>query len=83
MEKERRPRMDRDEGRERTESEERRRRERRREREERYRKEKEKGRSGEKPAKKPKGLDIIDQLDVTGIYGQGCECEKGQTRVLG
>lgn len=73
MEKERRPRMDRDrdERPERTESEERRRRERRREREERHKREKEKVRSGEKRSKKPQGLDIIDKLDVTGIYGQG------------
>ncbi|OQO00898.1 hypothetical protein B0A48_13585 [Cryoendolithus antarcticus] len=57
----------------RTESEERRRRERRREREERHKREKEKVRAGAGGArmKKPQGLDIIDQLDVTGIYGQG------------
>ena len=24
-------------------------------------------------AKKPKGLDLIDKLDVTGIYGPGCK----------
>jgi len=64
-EKERRDRM------ERTESEERRRRERRREREERHRREKEKDKG--KKMKKPQGLDIIDKLDVTGIYGQGCK----------
>ena len=56
---------------ERTESEERRRRERRKEREERHRREKEKIRTGERKMKKPQGLDIIDKLDVTGIYGQG------------
>lgn len=76
MEKERRPRMERDDMRERTESSERRRRERRAEREERHRREKEKSRNGEKNSnssrtKKPRGLDIIDKLDVTGIYGQG------------
>lgn len=78
MEKERRPRVDRDRDdlRERTESSERRRRERRAEREERHRREKEKSRNGEKNStssrtKKPRGLDIIDKLDVTGIYGQG------------
>lgn len=53
----------------RTESEERRRRERRREREERHRRERE--RSGK--TRKAQGLDIIDKLDVTGIYGQGCK----------
>lgn len=54
----------------RTESEERRRRERRKEREDRHRREKEKIRTGGR-SKKPQGLDIIDKLDVTGIYGQG------------
>jgi len=54
----------------RTESEERRRRERRKEREDRHRREKEKVRNGGR-TKKPQGLDIIDKLDVTGIYGQG------------
>lgn len=73
MEKDRRPRMDREEMRERTESSERRRAERRKEREERHKREKEKVRNGEKPKRKPQGLDIIDKLDVTGIYGQGCE----------
>lgn len=81
VEKARRPRMDRDRERDReraregrsprTESEERRRRERRREREERHKREKEKVRNGEKRTRKPQGLDIIDKLDVTGIYGQG------------
>ena len=56
----------------RTESEERRRRERRKEREERHRREKERIRSGGKGGK-PRNLDIIDKLDVTGIYGQGCK----------
>lgn len=56
----------------RTESEERRRRERRKEREERHKREKEKIRTGGR-SKKPQGLDIIDKLDVTGIYGQGRE----------
>ena len=58
---------------ERTESEERRRRERRRERDERHKREKEKIRKGERSMKRPQGLDIIDKLDVTGIYGQGRE----------
>lgn len=52
---------------------EKRRRERRKEREERREKE---GRSKDgksKPTRKPQGLDIIDKLDVTGIYGQGRE----------
>ena len=63
---------------ERTESEERRRRERRKEREERHRREKEKVRNGASSGgklKKPTGLDIIDKLDVTGIYGQGRKCK--------
>ncbi|KAI7207413.1 hypothetical protein KC333_g9433 [Hortaea werneckii] len=51
----------------RTESEERRRRERRREREDRQRREAEKTRK----VRKAQGLDIIDKLDVTGIYGPG------------
>lgn len=55
----------------RTESEERRRRERRKEREERHKREKE--RAAKKGTRRPQGLDIIDKLDVTGIYGQGCE----------
>nr|POE88217.1 hypothetical protein CFP56_11446 [Quercus suber] len=74
MDKDRRDRRDRGprgEPRERTESEERRRRERRKEREERHRREKEKSGKSDRPAKKPQGLDIIDKLDVTGIYGQG------------
>ncbi|KAK5110073.1 hypothetical protein LTR62_006318 [Meristemomyces frigidus] len=72
-EKERRDRREREpiQRPERTESEERRRRERRKEREERHRREKEKIRNGTKPAKRSQGLDIIDKLDVTGIYGQG------------
>jgi hypothetical protein len=77
MDKERDVRRERDRGERppRTESQERRRRERRKEREERDRREKEKGRSGASgQRKKPQGLDIIDQLDVTGIYGQGREC---------
>ncbi|KAF2717485.1 Pal1-domain-containing protein [Polychaeton citri CBS 116435] len=73
MEKERDNRREREraERPQRTESEERRRRERRREREERHRREKEKGKKTEKQAKGQRGLDIIDKLDVTGIYGQG------------
>jgi hypothetical protein len=45
--------------------EERRRRERRREREERAKD----GKSTQKRVRKPQGLDLIDKLDVTGIYG--------------
>lgn len=56
----------------RTESEERKKRERRKEREERHKREKEKIRSGGR-TRKPQGLDIIDKLDVTGIYGPGRE----------
>jgi len=48
----------------RTDSEERRRRERRR-------RERENGKDGPGRMKRPQGLDIIDKLDVTGIYGQG------------
>ena len=76
MDKEREVRGDREREKERndrlprTESEERRRRERRKERDERHRREKEKIRNGGK-TKRPQGLDIIDKLDVTGIYGQG------------
>lgn len=57
----------------RTESEERRRRERRREREEKYKAEKERLKNGGKPRKTGKNLDLIDKLDVTGVYGQGCK----------
>ncbi len=57
----------------RTESEERRRREKRKEREERYKRE---GRDKNGRRVKPtRNLDLIDKLDVTGIYGQGCEFE--------
>lgn len=56
---------------------ERRRRERRKEREARREKEGRskdgKSSSSSKPQRKPQGLDIIDKLDVTGIYGQGRE----------
>ena len=71
--KERRDRSDKERGERpfRTESEERRRRERRRERDERHRREKERTRGGEKRGKPQRNLDIIDKLDVTGIYGQG------------
>lgn len=75
--RDRRERVDRGDRPPRTESEERRRRERRREREERHRREKERIRNGGQPqsksGKKPKNLDLIDKLDVTGIYGQGCK----------
>jgi hypothetical protein len=56
--------------------EDRRRRERRKEREERREKDKDGKLSKDskgRPTRKPKGLDIIDKLDVTGIYGQGRE----------
>ena len=65
----------------RTESEERRRRERRKEREDRHRREKEKVRNGGRSNKKPQGLDIIDKLDVTGIYGQGRKLTDMGTRI--
>lgn len=54
---------------------EKRRRERRKEREARREKEgrSKDGRSSGR-TKKPHGLDIIDQLDVTGVYGQGRKC---------
>lgn len=51
---------------------EKRRRERRKEREARREKDgKSKDGKSSKPHRKPQGLDLIDQLDVTGIYGQG------------
>lgn len=65
--------MDRGERPPRTESEERRRREKRREREERHRREKERVQNGGKPRRPFRNLDLIDKLDVTGVYGQGCE----------
>lgn len=68
MEKDRRT-----ERRERPEETDEQRRKRRKEREERHRREKERIRNGGKPAKKQHGLDLIDKLDVTGIYGQGRE----------
>jgi len=46
-------------------NEERRRRERRKERDERAKD----GKSGQRRARRPQGLDLIDKLDVTGIYG--------------
>ncbi|KAJ4361791.1 hypothetical protein N0V83_010732 [Neocucurbitaria cava] len=49
-------------------NEERRRRERRKEREERGDKSKD-GKSTQKRVRRPQGLDLIDKLDVTGIYG--------------
>ncbi|GAB7353048.1 hypothetical protein MBLNU459_g3601t1 [Dothideomycetes sp. NU459] len=49
----------------------RRRRERRREREARREREGKSKDTKSRPAKKPQGLDLIDKLDVTGIYGQG------------
>ncbi|KAH0363821.1 Pal1-domain-containing protein, partial [Aureobasidium melanogenum] len=51
--------------------EDRRRRERRREREERREKEGRTKDGKSRSTRKPQGLDIIDKLDVTGIYGQG------------
>ena len=56
----------------RTESEERRRRQRRKEREERYKREGRDPKSGSR-TKAQRNLDLIDKLDVTGIYGEGCE----------
>ena len=32
--------------------------------------------------KKPKGLDLIDKLDVTGIYGPGCKCRYQRLIIL-
>lgn len=54
----------------RTESEERRRRERRKEREERYKREGRDPKSGAR-SRPQRNLDLIDKLDVTGIYGEG------------
>lgn len=54
----------------RTESEERRRAERRKAREAKHRAAKESAPKDGKP-RRTRGLDIIDQLDVTGVYGQG------------
>lgn len=55
--------------------EDRRRRERRKEREERREKEGKSTKDGKsRTTRKPQGLDLIDKLDVTGIYGQGREC---------
>ena len=54
----------------RTESEERRRRQRRKEREERYKREGRDPKSGGR-TKATRNLDLIDKLDVTGIYGEG------------
>lgn len=42
---------------------------RRRERRHRERKERESGRTKDGKVRKPRGLDIIDKLDVSGIYG--------------
>lgn len=58
---------------EKLEEEKRRRHERRKERKEREAKE---GKTKDGKSVRPKkahGLDLIDKLDVTGIYGQGCE----------
>ncbi|THV80405.1 Pal1-domain-containing protein [Aureobasidium pullulans] len=51
--------------------EDRRRRERRKEREERREKEGKSKDGKSRTTRKPQGLDLIDKLDVTGIYGQG------------
>lgn len=56
-----------------TEEERRRREKHRREREARHRDSKRDGSRSRHPRKKPHGLDLIDKLDVTGIYGPGCE----------
>lgn len=59
---------------EKMDEERRRRHERRRERKEREAKEgKSKDSSRSSRPRKAHGLDVIDKLDVTGIYGQGCE----------
>ena len=54
--------------------EDRRRRERRKEREERREKEGKSKDGKSRTTRKPQGLDLIDKLDVTGIYGQGRKC---------
>ena len=51
---------------------ERRRRERRRREREGKDKDPRSGKSS-KPVKKPQGLDLIDKLDVSGIYGPSCQ----------
>lgn len=56
-----------------TEEERRRREKQRRERDARHRDSKREGSRPRHPRKKPHGLDVIDKLDVTGIYGAGCE----------
>ena len=58
---------------ERSADDERRRRERRKEREARREKDGKSKDSKPKSSRKPQGLDLIDKLDVTGIYGQGRE----------
>lgn len=57
-----------------TKEEDRKRRERRKEREERREREGRTKDGKSKPTRKPQGLDLIDKLDVTGIYGQGRKC---------
>ena len=71
-EKERERRRERGDRPPRTESEERRRRQRRKEREERYKREGRDPKSGSR-TKAQRNLDLIDKLDVTGIYGEGCK----------
>ena len=71
-EKERERRRERGDRPPRTESEERRRRQRRKEREERYKREGRAPKSGGR-TKAQRNLDLIDKLDVTGIYGEGCK----------
>lgn len=54
--------------------EDKRRRERRKEREARREKDGKSKDGKSSRTKKPQGLDVIDKLDVTGIYGQGRKC---------
>lgn len=56
------------------EAEDKKRRERRKEREARREKEGKPKDGRPSKTKRPQGLDVIDKLDVTGIYGQGREC---------
>ena len=58
----------------RTESEERRRQQKKKEREERYKREGRDPKSAVR-TKAQRNLDLIDKLDVTGIYGEGCKSD--------
>jgi hypothetical protein len=64
----------------RTESEERRRRQKRKEREERYKREGRDPKSAGR-TRAQRNLDLIDKLDVTGIYGEGCESDHTRFRI--